>query len=107
MLADLLDVVVVNLKESDGCLSRKKWNVLRHFVSGSYKKLNSRLLWQRHYVGWHENKEIAHTHSLVRQVVQESLLAQIAHFVRKIIQYEAAKNLRKWMCQVIDKRLSG
>ena len=79
-LADLLDVIVIKLKEAgrkeelgngslymkihkkitstmlanyttDGCFSRKKWNVLRHFVRGSYKKLNSRLLRRRHCVG--------------------------------------------------------
>jgi len=50
---------------------------------------------------------IAHTHSLVGQAVEESLLAQITHFVKKIIQCEAAKSLRKWMCKVIGKRLNS
>jgi len=50
-----------------------------------------------------EEEEIAHTHSLVGRGVQESLLAQTAHFVRKIIQCEAVKSLAKWMCKVIGK----
>jgi len=79
-LTDLLDVIVINLKEAErkeelgnGSLYTKvqkkmtstmlanynRWwfeqkkmvKLLRHFVSGSCKKLNFRLLWQRHYVG--------------------------------------------------------
>ena len=45
------------------------------------------------YVCLQENEEVAHTHSLVGQAVQESLLAQIVHFVRKIIQRGTTKSL--------------
>ena len=79
---------------TDGCLSIRNQSVLRHFESGSFKKLSSRLLQQRHYVESQEGAENECRPSLDRQEHQERLTTLTVSFAGKTTPCGVVKSLR-------------